>query len=98
MTESIGNATATVAREKRKVEIVKWHPAADNILAASVHNTIKVYDVRASQEKYGQYKSVKYMYFQRDFQIYMGPIFRLNVDSTVFSAELLISQDQTCNV
>ena len=54
LTESIGSATATVAREERKVEIMKWHPAADNILAASVHNSIKVYDVAALQEKYGE--------------------------------------------
>ncbi|XP_021364093.1 coronin-7-like isoform X2 [Mizuhopecten yessoensis] len=45
------NASASFANERR-VENVTWNPVADGVLAASVFDTIKVYDVERGDNKY----------------------------------------------
>ncbi len=49
----ISTAEVSLAQEERKVEVIAWHPAADNILAFCTQNFVKIYDVGTSQLKYG---------------------------------------------
>ena len=54
LTASLNAPDATLSREDKKIDVVQWHPAADNILAFSTQNSVKVFDVETSSQKYGR--------------------------------------------
>ena len=55
LTASLNASDSTLSREDKKIDVVQWHPAADNILAFSTQNSVKVFDVETSSQKYGRF-------------------------------------------
>ncbi|XP_064636401.1 coronin-7-like isoform X2 [Lineus longissimus] len=50
--DSLNEPTFTIPTEPRRIENVLWHPTADNILAVSSNQTVKIWDVGAEKEHF----------------------------------------------
>ncbi|XP_033105990.1 coronin-7-like [Anneissia japonica] len=51
LTEDISTALLTLPMQDKRVENVLFHPAADSVLASTIHKTIKIWDISTEQEK-----------------------------------------------
>ena len=54
MEDNISNARQTILGFTKRVENVAWHPCAEDVLAVTSENFVKVYDVNSSDAKYGE--------------------------------------------
>lgn len=45
--------TAHLPEQERRVEVLAWNPVANDILAAGVNKSAKVFDVSTAEEIYG---------------------------------------------